>query len=203
MRIFLSLLGFFLSNSTAHDIIYKLMALTSVPRYFLFFSIFLLFCFSCYFSICQIKANYFKLNITKIEMSFHLSFCELSIVLSLTVLPTLWKFLLFFFLLCSILPSPLSRCLIYLCIILEWKEENLNVISQSPFWAINVTKRMVEYVSHCCWNVFFTNFLLVKLHEFGAYCISSVNNILLPLCFHLSKIFLSDFFAYLMEKYVF
>lgn len=70
--------GVLLSNSTAHDIIYILMTLTYVPLYFLFFSIFLLFCFSCYFIIFQIKANYFKVNITKNEIaSFDLSLGEL------------------------------------------------------------------------------------------------------------------------------
>lgn len=114
--------GVLLSNSTAHDIIYILMTLTYVPLYFLFFSIFLLFCFSRYFSIFQIKENYFKVNITKTEISlFHLSLVELSVVLSSNVLPSLWKFL-FFSLLCSFMLSPLSRCLIYLCVILEWEK---------------------------------------------------------------------------------
>lgn len=51
-------------------------------------------CFvSDYFSICQIKSNYFKVNITKIKITlFLLSLSELSVVLPSTLLPTLWKF---------------------------------------------------------------------------------------------------------------
>ena len=92
MRIFLSAL-LFLPVSTAHNIIYVLMTLIYAPLYFLFFSIFLLFCLSDYLSVCQIKSNYFKVNITKIKITlFLLSLSELSVVLPSTLLPNLWKF---------------------------------------------------------------------------------------------------------------
>lgn len=102
--------GVFLSNSTSHDIIYMLMILIYMSLYFLFFSTFLIFCFSYYFSICQIKANCFKVN----NWNFLIPYFPLSAVncaVMNCVANSLEIFVGFFPYCVWFLPRPLSRCL--------------------------------------------------------------------------------------------
>lgn len=83
MRIFLSLLFFFCLSPQLT--ILSMCWWHSFMSLFLFFSTFLLFCVSDYLSVSQIKSNYFRVNITKTEITLLLlSLSELSVMLPST-----------------------------------------------------------------------------------------------------------------------